>query len=64
MAVAHALLVVIYHILLWQQPYEELGANYFDLRKREDTAQRLIKRLTRMGYAVTLQEATPIATAA
>jgi transposase len=58
-AVAQAMLVVIYHILLWQRPYAELGAGYFDLRKWEDTAQRLIKLLTRMGYAVTLQEAAP-----
>jgi transposase len=63
-AVAHAMLVVIYHVLLWQQPYEELGAGYFDLRKREDTAQRLVKRLTHMGYAVTLAEAGPLVAAA
>jgi transposase len=62
-AVAHALLVVIYHILKWQQPYEELGANYFDLQHRENTAQRLLTRLTRMGYEVTIQ-ARPAAAAA
>jgi transposase len=62
-AVAHALLVVIYHVLLWQRPYEELGAGYFDLHKREDTAQRLLKRLTRMGYEITLRASPPAAVA-
>ena len=51
-AVAHALLVVIYHILLWQKPYEELGAAYVDLQDRTKNAQRLVKRLNRLGYDV------------
>jgi transposase len=53
-AVAHALLVVIYHILLWQQPYEELGAGYLDMQNRETNAERLVKRLNRMGYEVVI----------
>jgi transposase len=60
-AVAHALLVVIYHVLKWQRPYEELGAGYFDLQDREGNAQRLVKRLNRMGYDAVL---TPRPTAA
>jgi transposase len=55
-AVAHALWVVIYQILLWQKPYEELGVGYFDELNRENTAKRLITRLTRMGYEVSIQE--------
>jgi transposase len=61
-AVAHALLEVIYHMLLWQKPYHEWGADYFDQRDRERNAQRLVERLTRMGYAVTIT--TPTAAAA
>lgn len=53
-----------FHLLLWQRPDEELGAGYFDLRKRENAAQRLVKRLTRMGDAVTLEDTAPLAAAA
>src|SRR5712692_12050299 len=49
-AVAHALLVVIYHVLLRQQPYEELGARYLDERHPEKSAQRLVRRLRELGY--------------
>ena len=62
-AVAHALLVVIYHLLLWQKPYAELGADYFDQLDRERTANRLVKRLERIGYQVTI-EASPTLAAA
>jgi transposase len=62
-AVARALLEVIYHMLLWQTPYHELGADYFDVRDRERNAQRLVERLSRMGYAVTIT-AQPTAAAA
>jgi transposase len=62
-AVAHALLVVIYQILLWQKPYEELGAAYVDLQDRTRNAQRLVKRLNRLGYDVVVTP-RPAATAA
>ena len=29
-AVAHALLVIVYHVLKTRQPYQELGPDYFD----------------------------------
>src|SRR5207249_11887628 len=48
-AVAHALLVVIYHVLLWQEPYQELGADYSDERDRERNARRLRQRLERLA---------------
>jgi hypothetical protein len=60
-AVAHALLVVIYHVLLRQQPYEELGARYLDERHPEKSAQRLVRRLRELGYEVTLEAREPVA---
>lgn len=53
-AVARALLEVIYHMLLWQKPYDDLGEDYFDQRDRSRNAQRLVERLTRMGYEVAI----------
>jgi hypothetical protein len=53
-AVAHSVLVVIYHMLRDQRPYTDLGADYFD---RLDTARlerQHVRRLEQLGYTVTL----------
>lgn len=54
-AVAHALLVIVYHLLKRHEPYRELGANYFDERERQDVERRLVRRLRGLGYDVILQ---------
>ena len=54
-AIAHSILVIAYHILARRQPYCELGANYFDERKKEATIHRLTKRITKLGYNVSLE---------
>ena len=56
-AVAHSVLVVIYHMLRDQRPYTDLGADYFD---RLDTARlerQHVRRLEQLGYTVTLTPA-------
>jgi len=58
MAVAHSILVIAYHLLQRQEPYRELGGNYFDQRRPEATTKRLVKRLERLGYQVALQPQT------
>jgi transposase len=63
MAVAHSILVIAYHVIQRQEPYRELGANYFDQQHSKTTPQKLVKRLERMGYQVTLQ-AQPAASVA
>jgi transposase len=55
-AVAHSILVIAYHMLQRHEPYHELGANYFDERKRSSLANRLTRRLERLGYTVWLAE--------
>lgn len=57
-AVAHTILVMVYHILTRRVPYQELGAAYFDALDRQRVEQRLVRRLERLGYAVTLQPTT------
>jgi transposase len=54
-AVAHSILVMIYHMLKRQQPYQELGRNYFDERDKTTTSKRLVQRLERLGFQVSLQ---------
>jgi transposase len=56
--VAHAMLVIIWHVLAAGLPYNELGADYFTRRLdpgRE--TRRLVARLETLGHQVTLQPA-------
>jgi transposase len=56
--VAHALLVIIWHILATGKPYHELGAGYFTTRlDPERETRRLIAKLEALGHQVTLQPA-------
>jgi len=54
-AVAHSILVIAYHMLKYHQPYQDLGANYFDEHKKEALIHRLTKRISKLGYNVTLE---------
>jgi transposase len=55
MAVGHTVLTIVYTMLTRQQPYQELGAAYFDQRERQRVERRLVQRLERLGYEVALQ---------
>jgi hypothetical protein len=56
--VAHALVVIIWHILATGTPCHELGAGYFTRRQDPDReTRRLIARLEALGHTVTLQPA-------
>lgn len=55
-AVMHSILVIAYHLIQRREPYRELGGNYFDQRRPEVTADRLVKRLAKLGYQVSLQQ--------
>jgi len=61
MAVAHSMMVSVFHMLTRQEPYRELGARYFDERRRHYTVDRLAQRIERLGYRVHLE---PIVTTA
>ena len=54
-AVGHTVLTIVYTMLTRQQPYQELGAAYFDQRERHRVERRLVQRLERLGYEVALQ---------
>lgn len=59
-AVAHSILVIAYHLIQRQEPYRDLGANYFDSSRSEATTKSLVKRLERLGYQVALQPQTTV----
>lgn len=54
-AVAHSILVIASCLLSRQEPYRELGGDYFDRLRPETTAKRLLRRLENLGYQITLQ---------
>jgi transposase len=45
------------HVLRDGVAYEELGANYYDERKRDTVVRASVKRLERLGYKVTVEAA-------
>ncbi len=54
-AVAHSILTITYHLLSKRQPYRELGATYFEERKKDAVVKQSIRRLEALGYKVTIQ---------
>ena len=57
MAVAHAMIRTIYHLLAEGTTYREPGANYYDRRHAERVRRRAIQLLERQGYRVVLEPA-------
>jgi transposase len=56
-AVAHSMLIIAYYVLQRQQPYQDLGSNYFDERERSAIARQSVRRLEQLGFKVTLETA-------
>lgn len=55
-AVAHSILVIAWHLLTTNQPYHDLGENYYQQRHNPDTQRnRLVHQLQQLGYQVTIQ---------
>lgn len=52
LAVAHSLLRSVYFMLTRQQPYHDLGPDYFDQRDKQTKANRLLRQLHQLGYTV------------
>ncbi len=54
-AVADAILVIIYHVFKHRVPYRELGADYFDKLNATYIKRHHLKRLESLGFKVTLE---------
>jgi transposase len=63
-AVGHSILRIVYSVLKSEQPYRELGGNYFDERQRAAVERRLVHRLEQLGLKVTIEPACPSGPAA
>ncbi|MCL6613608.1 MAG: IS110 family transposase [Firmicutes bacterium] len=60
-AVAHALLVIIYRMLKDGTRYKDLGGNFFDELNKQAVVKRTVKRLEALGYKVTVEPTAPAA---
>jgi transposase len=54
-ALAHRILIIIYHLLKEHQPYRELGPDHLDEKVAEGAKRRALRTLEQLGYDVTLQ---------
>jgi transposase len=60
-AIGRSILVSIWHMLSRRQPYQELGADFYDQRRRDSKVTYFTKQLTRLGFVVSLDPAPPAA---
>lgn len=58
-AVAHRILVIIYHMLTNGEDFKEFGASYHDEKSRERVERGLVRRLEKLGYEVVLKPTQP-----
>jgi transposase len=56
-AVARAILEIVWHLLTYGTTYTELGADYFDRRDKEQVIRRYVRFLENLGHRVTLEPA-------
>lgn len=54
-AVAHSLLVSVYHMLDRQEPYKDLGADYLDQRRKQRKADWHLGQLAKLGLSVHIE---------
>ena len=57
----HSILRSAYYLLQRETTYQELGGNYFDERNRQGVERRLVRRLEKLGFEVTLTPRDPAA---
>lgn len=60
-AIGRSILVSIWHMLSRQEPYQDLGNDFYDQRRKETKVSYLTKQLSKLGFTVTLD---PVPTAA
>jgi hypothetical protein len=46
------------YMLSRHEPYHELGADYFDERKKTSVINHLLKRLEKLGFSVAIEPVT------
>jgi transposase len=54
-AVAHSMVISAFHMLSRHEPYQDLGAHYFDQRRQHHLVDRLTRRIEHLGSRVQLE---------
>lgn len=54
LAIGHKILIAVYNMLSNSAPFRELGEGFLDQQARKRTVTNLVRRLTTLGYGVTL----------
>ena len=58
LAVAHSILIAIYHVLKDDVPYHDLGSDYYDSFNRERKINAYLKKLKALGWSMPTAMAT------
>jgi len=58
LAVAHSMLIAIYHILKNNVAFHDLGSDYYDNFNREHKVKSYLKRLSALGWVPDISQAT------
>jgi transposase len=58
-ALAHTLLIIVYHMLSHEEDSQELGGTSFDGLDRDKKEKSLVRQLQRLGFEVALTPAPP-----
>ena len=53
-ALGRSILVSVWHMLSKRQPYQDLGADYYDQRRKDSKVSYFTKQLARLGFTVQL----------
>src|SRR5262245_43529576 len=56
LAVGHRILRMAHALLSKPRPYQEAGPDYYRVPDKDRLKDKLVRRLQKLGYAVTLQE--------
>lgn len=57
-AVAHRILIALYHMLKKQEPFKDLGATYLDERNKPKLLNRMKHRIEQLGFRLVLEPLT------
>ena len=54
-AVAHSILKSMWYMLAYHVPYQDLGGDYFNKRRKESKVNYHLRQLQKLGYSALLQ---------
>jgi len=54
-AIAHRILIALYHMLKQRKPFEDLGATYYDERHQAQLIKRTERRFAQLGLKITVE---------